>query len=103
MNAQNPDFEEDIEDLVRHAEPFEAHGCRFTNVCQSKQRCAVSKERSSILLCGSRLPALRGFGNKTPIRNLGTPFLVVARWTRWVKKYWIRAIDYLGKPVPLRK
>jgi hypothetical protein len=42
-------FDEDMETIALHAEPFEAQSSRFTSVCRLNRRCVVSKGKILIL------------------------------------------------------
>jgi len=61
-------FDEDIEDLTRHAEPFEAHGCEV-HKCMSVEtamRC-IEREEFDFALVDQGSSAFEGAsGNKTP-------------------------------------
>ena len=99
-------FDEDIEDLDRHAEPFEAHGFdvhKCTSV-ESAMR-SVEREEFDFALVDQGSPAFEGL---RVIRHLvrynpHTPFVVVThcrdmRCCQQALK--LGARDYLEKPVP---
>ena len=75
-------FDEDIEDLARHAEPFEAHGFEV-HKCMSVEAAmrSVEREEFEFALVDQGSPAFEG---RRVIRHLvrynsHTPFVVVAR------------------------
>jgi ActR/RegA family two-component response regulator len=99
-------FDEDIEDLARHAEVFEAH--RFdVHKCMSVEAAMRSVEREefefAVVDQGSS-----AFEGRLVIRHLTrynshTPFVVVARRKEMVccqQALALGAADYLEKPVP---
>ena len=99
-------FDEDIEDLARHAEPFEAHGFDV-HKCMSVEAAMRSVERDEFefALVDQGSSAFEG---RRVIRHLvrynsHTPFVVVARHREPVccqQAFALRARDYLEKPVP---
>src|SRR6266436_4407591 len=99
-------FDEDIEDLARHAEPFEAHGCEV-HKCMSVEtamRC-IEREEFNFALVDQGSPAFEGLRIiRHLVRyNLRTPFVVVARRKDllcYQQALALGAIDYLEKPVP---
>jgi DNA-binding NtrC family response regulator len=99
-------FEEDIEDLARHAEPFEAHGCEV-HKCMSVEtamRC-IEREEFDFALVDQGSPAFEGLRViRHLVRyNLRIPFVVVARCkdgTCYQQALTLGATDYLEKPVP---
>ena len=99
-------FDEDIEDLARHAEPFEAHGCEV-HKCMSVEtamRC-IEREEFDFALVDQGSPAFEGLRViRHLVRyNLRTPFVVVARckvMLCYQQAFGLGAMDYLEKPVP---
>jgi len=99
-------FDEDIEDLTRHAEPFEAHGCEV-HKCMSVEtamRC-IEREEFDFALVDQGSAAFEGLRViRHLVRyNLRTPFIVVARWKDAMclqQAVALGAMDYLAKPVP---
>ena len=99
-------FDEDIEDLTRHAEPFEAHGCEV-HKCMSVEtamRC-IEREEFDFALVDQGSAAFEGLRViRHLVRyNLRTPFIVVARWKDGMclqQALALGATDYLKKPVP---
>jgi DNA-binding NtrC family response regulator len=99
-------FDEDIEDLARHAEPFEAHGFEV-HKCMSVEAAMrlVEREHFEFALVDQGSSAFEG---RQVIRHLArynshTPFVVVARRKEMVccqKALALGATDYLEKPVP---
>jgi DNA-binding response OmpR family regulator len=99
-------FDEDIEDLARHAEPFEAHGFDV-HKCMSVEAAmrSVEREEFDFALVDQGSPAFEG---RRIIRHLVrynayTPFVVVARPKEMVwrqQAFALGATDYLEKPVP---
>jgi CheY-like chemotaxis protein len=99
-------FDEDIEDLARHSEPFEAHGFEVRK-CMSVESAMRSVEREefdfALVDQGSR-----AFEGRRVIRHLvrynsHTPFVVVARRGEMACRQQALALgatDYLEKPVP---
>ena len=99
-------FDEDIEDLARHAEPFEAHGFEV-HKCMSVEAAMRSIEREefefAVVDQGSS-----AFEGCRVIRHLArynsrTPFVIVARRKEMVccqQALTLGATDYLEKPVP---
>ena len=99
-------FDKDIEDLARHAEPFEAHGFEVYK-CMSVEAAMRSVEREefefTLVDQGSSV-----FEGRRVIRHLVrynayTPFVVVARPREMVWRQQALALgatDYLEKPVP---
>ena len=102
-------FDKDIEDLARHAEPFEAHGFDV-HKCMSVETAMRSVEREEFEFAlvdqGSSV-----FEGRRVIRHLArynshTPFVVVARHKEMVccqQALALGAADYLEKPVPSTK
>jgi len=99
-------FDEDIEDLVRHAKPFEAHGFEV-HKCMSLEtamRC-VEREELDFALLDQGSPTFEG---RRIIRhlvryNVRTPFVVVTRCRDIPcrqEALALGAVDYLEKPVP---
>jgi len=99
-------FDEDIEDLTRHAEPFEAHGCEV-HKCMSVEaamRC-IERQEFDFALVDQGSTAFEGLRViRHLVRyNLRTPFVVVARCKDMLcyqQALGLGAIDYLDKPVP---
>ena len=99
-------FDEDIEDLTRHAEPFEAHGCEV-HKCMSVEtamRC-IEREEFDFALVDQGSVAFEGLRViRHLVRyNFRTPFIVVARWKDGMclqQAFALGALDYLAKPVP---
>jgi len=99
-------FDEDIEDLARHAEPFEAHGCEV-HKCMSVEtamRC-IEREEFDFALVDQGSPAFEGLRViRHLVRyNLRIPFVVVARCKDgmcYQQALTLGATDYLEKPVP---
>ncbi|MEY2602966.1 MAG: two-component system, NtrC family, response regulator HydG [Verrucomicrobiota bacterium] len=99
-------FDGDIEDLARHAEPFEAHGCEVYK-CMSVEtamRC-IEREEFDFALVDQGSPAFEGLRViRHLVRyNLRTPFVVVARYKDVLchrRALGLGAINYLGKPLP---
>jgi CheY-like chemotaxis protein len=99
-------FDEDPEDLARHAEPFEAHGFEVYK-CMSIEtvmRC-VEREEFDFALVDQVSPAFEGLRViRHLVRyNLRTPFVVVARCKDtlcYQQALALGAMDYLEKPVP---
>jgi DNA-binding NtrC family response regulator len=99
-------FDEDIEDLGRHAEPFEAHGFGV-HKCMSVEAAmrSVEREEFEFALVDQGSSAFEG---RWVIRHLArynshTPFVVVARHKEMVccqQALALGAMDYLEKPVP---
>ena len=99
-------FDEDIEDLARHAEPFEAHGFEV-HKCTSVEAAMRSLEREEFefALVDQGSSAFEG---RRVIRHLvrynsHTPFVVVARRKEMACRQQALALgaaDYLEKPVP---
>jgi DNA-binding response OmpR family regulator len=99
-------FDEDIEDLGRHAEPFEAHGFEV-HKCMSVEAAmrSVEREEFEFALVDQGSSAFEG---RRVIRHLArynshTPFVVVARRKEMVccqQALALGATDYLEKPVP---
>jgi DNA-binding NtrC family response regulator len=99
-------FDEDVEDLARHAEPFEAHGFEV-HKCASVESAMRSVEREDFDLAlvdqGSKdfegLRVLRHL-----IRyNSHTPFIVMTRRKEMLccrQALTLGAMNYLEKPVP---
>lgn len=99
-------FDKDVEDLARHAEPFEAHGFEVYK-CMSIEtvmRC-VEREEFDFALVDQVSPAFEGLQViRHLVRyNLHTPFVVVARHKDTLcyrQALALGAMDYLEKPVP---
>jgi DNA-binding NtrC family response regulator len=99
-------FDEDIEDLTRHAEPFEAHGCEV-HKCMSIEtamRC-IEREEFDFALVDQGSSAFEGLRVVRHLvrYNLRTPFVVVARrkdMLCYQQALGLGATDYLEKPVP---
>jgi len=99
-------FDEDIEDLARHAEPFETHGCEV-HKCMSVEtamRC-IEREEFDFALVDQGSPAFEGLRViRHLVRyNLRIPFVVVARCKDgmcYQQALTLGATDYLEKPVP---
>ena len=99
-------FDEDIEDLARHAEPFEAHGFEV-HKCMSVETAmrSIEREEFEFALVDQGSSAFEGC---RVIRHLArynshTPFVVVARRKEMVccqQALALGATDYLEKPVP---
>ena len=99
-------FDEDIEDLARHAEPFEAHGFEV-HKCMSVEAAmrSVEREQFEFALVDQGSSAFEG---RRVIRHLvrynsHTPFVVVARRKETVccqQALALGAAAYLEKPVP---
>jgi DNA-binding response OmpR family regulator len=99
-------FDEDIEDLARHAEPFEAHGFEV-HKCMSVEAAmrSVEREQFEFALVDQGSSAFEG---RRVIRHLvrynsHTPFVVVARRKETVccqQALALGATGYLEKPVP---
>jgi len=99
-------FDEDVEDLARQAEPFEAHGFevyKCTSI-ETAMRC-VEREEFDFALVDQVSPAFEGLRViRHLVRyNLHTPFVVVARSKDalcYQQALALGAVDYLEKPVP---
>jgi ActR/RegA family two-component response regulator len=99
-------FDEDIEDLARHAEPFEAHGFEV-HKCMSVEAAmrSIEREEFEFALVDQGSSAFEGC---RVIRHLArysshTPFVVVARRKEMAccqQALALGATDYLEKPVP---
>ena len=99
-------FDEDIEDLARQAEPFEAHGFEVHR-CMSVESAmrSVEREEFDFALVGQ---ASRAFEGLRLIRHLvrynsHTPFIVMARRKEmpcFQQALTFGAMNYLEKPVP---
>jgi len=99
-------FDEDIGDLARHAEPFEAHGFEV-HKCLSVEAAmrSVEREEFEFALVDQGSSAFEG---RRVIRHLvrynsHTPFVVVARRKETAccqQALALGAADYLEKPVP---
>ena len=99
-------FDEDLEDLVRHAEPFEAQGFEV-HKCMSVEAamCSIEREEFEFALVDQGSSAFEGC---RVIRHLTrynshTPFLVMARHKEMVccqQALALGATEYLEKPVP---
>src|SRR5207302_7442456 len=112
-NAETPSappkvliFDEDVEDLFRHAEPFETLGFevyKCTSI-ETAMRC-VEREELDFALLDQVSPAFEGLRViRHLVRyNLHTPFVVVARSKDalcYQQALALGAVDYLEKPVP---
>ena len=99
-------FDEDLEDLARQAEPFEAHGFevyKCTSI-ETAMRC-VEREEFDFAFVDQVSPAFEGLRViRHLVRyNLHTPFVVVARSKDelcYQQALALGALDYLEKPVP---
>src|SRR6266481_5280970 len=99
-------FDEDIEDLARHAEPFEAHRCEV-HKCMSVEtamRC-IEREEFDFALVDQASAAFEGLRVVRHLvrYNLRTPFVVVARCKDMLcyqQALGLGAMDYLEKPLP---
>jgi len=98
-------FDEDIEDLTRHAEPFEAHGCEVHKCMsvESAMRC-IEREEFDFAVVDQGSSAFEGLRViRHLVRyNLPTPFVVVARCKDgmcYQQALTLGATDYLEKPV----
>jgi CheY-like chemotaxis protein len=99
-------FDEDIEDLARHAEPFEVHGFEV-HKCMSVEAAmrSVEREEFEFALVDQGSSAFEG---RRIIRHLvrynsHTPFVVVTRRKETACRQQALALgatDYLEKPVP---
>jgi DNA-binding NtrC family response regulator len=99
-------FDEDIEDLARHAEPFETYGFEV-HKCMSVEAAmrSIEREEFEFALVDQGSSAFEGC---RVIRHLArynshTPFVVVARRKEMVccqQALALGATDYLEKPVP---
>ena len=98
-------FDEDVEDLARQAEPFEAHGFevyKCTSI-ETAMRC-IEREELDFALIDQVSPAFEGIRVVRHLvrYNLRTPFIVVARCKdiRCLQQALaLGAMDYWGKPV----
>lgn len=98
-------FDEDVEDLARQAEPFEAHGFevyKCTSI-ETAMRC-VEREEFDFAFVDQVSPAFEGLRViRHLVRyNLHTPFVVVARCMDvlcYRQALAVGAVDYLEKPV----
>lgn len=99
-------FDEDLEELARQAEPFEAHGFevyKCTSI-ETAMRC-VEREEFDFAFVDQVSPAFEGLRViRHLVRyNLHTPFVVVARCKNalcYRQALALGATDYLEKPVP---
>jgi DNA-binding NtrC family response regulator len=98
-------FDEDIEDLTRIAEPFEAQGFEV-HKCMSVETAkrSVEREEFDFALVDQGSPAFEGLRViRHLVRyNLHTPFVVVARRKDplcYQQALAVGATDYLEKPV----
>lgn len=99
-------FDEDAEDLVRHAEPFEARGFEV-HKCMSVEtamRC-VEREELDFAVLDQGSPSFEGLRIiRHLVRyNIRTPFVVVTRCRDILcrqEALALGAVDYLEKPVP---
>jgi DNA-binding NtrC family response regulator len=99
-------FDEDIEDLAWHAEPFEAHGFEV-HKCMSAEAAmrSIEREHFEFALVDQGSSAFEG---RQVIRHLArynshTPFVVVARCKEMLccqQALALGATGYLEKPVP---
>ena len=99
-------FDEDIEDLGRHAEPFEAHGFEVQK-CTSVEAAMCSIEREEFdFAMGDQ--GSRAFEERLVIRHLVRcntyrPFVVMARHKEircCQRALTLGAMNYLKKPIP---
>src|ERR1700752_1176776 len=98
-------FDEDIEDLVRHSEPFEAHGFEV-HKCMSVEtamRC-IEREDFDFALVDQGSSSFEGIRViRHLVRyNLPTPFVVIACCKDALchqKAQELGAMDYLEKPI----
>lgn len=112
-NAETPSappkvliFDEDVEDLFRHAEPFETLGFevyKCTSI-ETAMRC-VEREELDFALLDQVSPAFEGLRViRHLVRyNLRTPFIVVTKCKDMLchqQALALGAMDYLEKPVP---
>jgi DNA-binding response OmpR family regulator len=99
-------FDVDIEDLARHAKPFEAHGFEV-HKCMSVEtamRCVEREELDFAVLDqgSSSFEGLRIIRHLVRY-NIRTPFVVVTRCRDILcrqEALALGAVDYLEKPVP---
>jgi DNA-binding NtrC family response regulator len=98
-------FDEDVEDLARHAEPFEAHGFEVHKCLsvESAMRC-IEREELDFALIDQVSPAFEGIRVLRHLvrYNLSTPFVVIARRKDVLcqeQAFALGAIEYLEKPV----
>ena len=98
-------FDEDIEDLTRHAEPFEAHGCEV-HKCMSVETAmrSIEREEFDFALVDQGSTAFEGLRViRHLVRyNLHIPFIVITRWKDgmcYQQALTLGATDYLEKPV----
>src|SRR3984957_7634920 len=99
-------FDENIEDLARHAEPFEAHGFDV-HKCMSVEAAmrSIEREEFEFALVDQGSAAFEG-GRVIRLLaryNPQTPFVVVAHRKEMVccqQALALGATDYLQKPVP---
>jgi DNA-binding response OmpR family regulator len=102
-------FDEDVEDLARHAEPFEAQGFEV-HKCMSVEtamRC-VEREELDFALLDQGSPIFEGLRIiRHLVRyNTRTPFVVVTRCRDILcrqEALALGAVDYLEKPVPIEE
>jgi DNA-binding NtrC family response regulator len=99
-------FDEDIEDLIQLAEPFEGQGFEVHRCMsvETAKRC-VEREKLDFALVDQGSPAFEGLRViRHLVRyNLRTPFVVVTRCKDllcYEQAFALGAIDYLEKPVP---
>jgi DNA-binding NtrC family response regulator len=98
-------FDEDVEDLTRQAEPFEAHGFevyKCTSI-ETAMRC-VEREEFDFAFVDQVSTAFEGLRVVRHLvrYNLHTPFVVVARHKDvlcYQQALAVGAVDYLEKPV----
>jgi DNA-binding response OmpR family regulator len=99
-------FDANIDDLTRHAEPFETHGFEV-HKCMSVEtamRC-VEREELDFALLDQGSPTFEGLRViRHLVRyNVRTPFVVVTRYEDTLcrqEAFALGAMDYLEKPVP---
>jgi len=99
-------FDVDIDDLARHAEPFEAQGFEV-HKCMSVEtamRC-VEREELDFALLDQGSPTFEGLRViRHLVRyNVRTPFVVMTRCKDILcrqEAFALGAVDYLEKPVP---
>ena len=99
-------FDVNIDDLTRHAEPFETHGFEV-HKCMSVEtamRC-VEREELDFALLDQGSPTFEGLRVVRHLvrYNTRTPFVVLTRCTDMLcrqEAFALGAADYLEKPVP---
>jgi CheY-like chemotaxis protein len=99
-------FDQDVEDLARQAEPFEAHGFEVYKCMsiETAMRC-IEREELDFAFVDQVSPAFEGLRVVRHLvrYNLHTPFVVVARCKDalcYQQALALGALDYLEKPVP---